>query len=333
MTDYFKKLTLDELCERIARPKKTLIVFHTRPDADAVGSAFALREMLRAMDIPAYCACSDEIPERLMFLSDGVQGSALLDEGLKLDYERVIAVDSASPSQLGEMFEFLRRDVDIMIDHHAKGKTYADNYVDPLAAATGEIIYRVAKRMVDKGYLEKIPPRTLNCIYAAISADTGSFRFSNTTPDTLRIAAELLEEGVDFTQIGNFLYDCKSPLQLKVEGEAINRLESEENGKISYILFPKTLQSSLGASSEHLDTLIDVARSVSGSEVAFVIKQPTDENIFRASVRSAGEIDVAEICARFGGGGHRLAAGCSIAASSAQRAAEILIDEIKKNFK
>lgn len=332
MIDHFKKLALDELCRSIARNKKTLILYHVRPDADAVGSAFALRELLRIMNIPAYCACSDEIPERLLFLADGVQGSVLLDDGLKIDYERIISVDSASPSQLGPLYERLHRDVDIMIDHHAKGTVYADNYIDPEAAATGEIIYRISQRMVELGYINKIPERTLNCIYAAISSDTGCFKFSNTTPRTMRIAAELMEGGVDFSHINTLLYDSKSLVQLKVEGEAIYRIKTYMDGRISSVVFPYSLSASLAASPEHLETLIDVARSVSGVEVAFVVKQNTSENLFNVSMRSVGDVDVSEICACFGGGGHKRAAGCRIAAESAESAEEKVLEAIFKKF-
>ena len=332
MIDPFKKLSLDELCRKIAENKKTLILYHVRPDADAVGSAFALRELFRVMEIPAYCACSDDIPERLLFLADGVQGSAILDDDMKIDYERIISVDSASPSQLGSLFERLHRDVDIMIDHHAKGTVYADNYIDPTSAATGEIIYRMARRMVELKYIDRIPERTLNCLYAAISADTGCFKFSNTTPQTMRIAAELIEAGVDFSRINTLLYDSKPLLQLKAEGEAIYRLRTYMDGRISSVVFPYSLKCSLGASSEHLETLIDVARSVEGAEVSFVVKQNTEEKLFNVSMRSAGDIDVSEICARFGGGGHQRAAGCRFEAESAEIAEKRVIEEIIKKF-
>ena len=332
MIDPFKKLSLDELCRKIAENKKTLILYHVRPDADAVGSAFALRELFRAMDIPAYCACSDDIPERLLFLADGVQGSAILDDDMKIDYERIISVDSASPSQLGSLFERLHRDVDIMIDHHAKGTVYADNYIDPTAAATGEIIYRMARRMVELKYIDRIPERTLNCLYAAISADTGCFKFSNTTPQTMRIAAELIEAGVDFSRINTLLYDSKPLLQLKAEGEAIYRLRTYMGGRISSVVFPYSLKCSLGVSSEHLETLIDVARSVEGAEISFVVKQNTEEKLFNVSMRSAGDIDVSGICARFGGGGHQRAAGCRFEAESAEIAEKRVLEEIIKKF-
>jgi nanoRNase/pAp phosphatase (c-di-AMP/oligoRNAs hydrolase) len=102
------------------------------------------------MGIHAYCVCSDELPEKLAFLTDGTQGSVLLEDGMRLDYERIISVDSASPVQLGGLFNRLHRDIDIMIDHHANGTPYAANYIDPEASSTGEIIYKIAKKLVKK---------------------------------------------------------------------------------------------------------------------------------------------------------------------------------------
>lgn len=332
MIEHFRKLSLEEIAEELAKPKATFILFHVRSDADAVGSAFALRELLRVMGVPVYCACSDEIPERLNFLVDGVQGSVLLGEDVIFDHERVVSVDSASPSQLGPLFSRLHKDVDIMIDHHAVGGVYADNYIDPTAAATGEIIYELAQILQRKGYIEQIPPRTLACIYAAVSEDTGSFRYSNTTPKTLRIAAELMESGVDTAMINSLLYDSKSFIQLKAEGEAMNSLSLYFDGRVASVLFPYALKKRLDAEDEHLETLIDVARSVSGVEVAFVVKQSNEEPTFRVSMRSKEEVDVSAICARFGGGGHKRAAGCTIEASSAEQAEKMVLAEISKRI-
>ncbi len=143
MTD-FKRLTFSELCDRLCENKRTLIVYHVRSDADAVGSAFALKEILAMMGIPAICACSDEVPVRLRFISDDSQGSVLIDGDISsIDHQRVISVDSASPAQLGDMFELLHKDIDIMIDHHGQGTVYADHYIKADAAATAEIIYGI----------------------------------------------------------------------------------------------------------------------------------------------------------------------------------------------
>ena len=326
----FKSLSMDELCERICKPKNTLIAYHVRSDADAIGSAFALREILLAMGIPALCVCADEVPDRLRFLTDSAQGSVVIEEGMELDHDRVISVDSASPTQLGSLYQKLCRDMDVMIDHHGTGTPYADNYIDPSAAATGEIIYTLAKRLVELGELSYIPKRALTCIYAAICSDTGAFRFANVTPTTFRIAAELLEAGVEGDWICRALYESKSVEQIKAEGEAARVLSVKDGGKIASVVFPYSSKAALGLSDEHLETIIDIPRSVSGVEVAFCVKQPEQNNKFRVSMRSSGDVDVAAICAKFGGGGHMRAAGCTIEARRIDNVEEMLVDIIKE---
>ena len=332
MMTQFKALTFDGLCQRLCESKRTLIIYHIRSDADAVGSAFALKELMRVMGIQAYCACSDEIPERLQFLTDGTQGSVLLDADMPIDFERVISVDSASPTQLGELFARIRRDVDIMIDHHANGSVYADNYIDASAAATGEIIYAIAKRLCEMGEIDEIPPRVINCVYAAVSSDTGGFRYSNATPRTMRIAAELIEAGVDSAEINRLLFDSKSLKQVQAEGEAIRRLRIHADGRVASTLMPYSVKAAMGLLDEHLGTLVDIPRSVFGVDIAFAIKQETEEGVFRVSMRSAIDFDVSEICAVFGGGGHRRAAGCTIRGDSILDAEALILEQINKRI-
>ena len=326
----FEKLTLDAVCDRLCENKKTLIVYHVRSDADAVGSAFALREILRIMGIPAICICEDEVPQRLRFLSEDAQGSVVVDEGMELGHERVISVDSASPSQLGGMFERLRKDVDLMIDHHGTGTVYADNYIDTTASATGEIIYAIAKKLRSDGRIRDIPPHVINCIYAAISSDTGGFRFANVTPTTHRIAAELLEAGADATDINHRLFSSKTLKQVVAEGEAARRLKLHFGGRIASVTIPYSSMRDLELCEENLETVIDVPRSVGGVEVAFSVRQPSSKNIFRVSMRSSVDFDVAAVCRKFGGGGHVRAAGCSVEARDISEAEAIIINAVTK---
>ena len=326
----FKSLTLDEVCERLSENKKTLIVYHVRSDADAVGSAFVLRELLRLMGVPSICVCSDEVPERLKFLSEDAQGSVVVEEGMDLGHERVISVDSASPSQLGDMFERLHKDIDIMIDHHGTGTVYADNYIDPTASATGEIIYAIAKKLVADGRIPAIPPRVINCIYAAISSDTGGFRYANVTPTTHRIAAELLEAGADAADVNHRLFASKTVKQTAAEGEAARRLKLHFGGRIASVTIPYSSKQALGLCDENLETVIDVPRSVGGVEVAFAVRQPENKPFFRVSMRSSVDFDVAAICRKFDGGGHARAAGCSLAARDIAEAEAIIANAITK---
>jgi phosphoesterase RecJ-like protein len=284
------------------------------------------------MGVPSICACADEIPERLRFISDAVQGSVVIDEDMAIDYDRVISVDSASPSQLGSLFQRIRKDVDIMIDHHKMGNVYADYYIDSEASATGEIIYEIAKKLVADGKLSEIPNRVIQCVYAAISSDTGCFRFANVTPKTHRIAAELLEAGADAVDINHKLYSSKTPKQMRAEGEASRRLKLWNDGRIASVTFPYELKKALELTDEHLETIIDIPRSVSGVEVAFSVRQSENDRSFRVSMRSATDFDVSAICAMLGGGGHIRAAGCTVDASSIEEAENIIYNAIAKRL-
>jgi len=328
----FRTLTMVELCERLCEDRKTLIVYHVRSDADAVGSAFALRELLRMMNIPAICACADEVPERLRFLTDGVQGSVLLEEELRLDHDRVISVDSASPAQLGELYERLHRYIDLMIDHHGSGTVYADHYIDSEASATGEIIYELAKELLRQGKISELPPRVINSVYAAICSDTGCFRFANATPRTFRCAAELLEAGAEQAAINRQLFESKTFKQVKAEGEAASRMLLHDGGRIASVTFPYSSKFALSLSDENLETIIDIPRSVAGVEIAFSVRQPEDKPFFRVSMRSMSDLDVSAVCARFGGGGHMRAAGCSLEAPNIREAEEIILSAIRQRM-
>ena len=325
----FRKLSFGELCDRICENKRTLIVFHVHADADAVGSAFALREILTGMGIPAICACAEEVPQRLQFIVDGVQGSVLISPDMSVDHERVISVDAAAPKQLGNLFDSLHRDIDIMIDHHSAGTVYADCYIDSGAAATSEIILAIAGELRRRGALGQVSMRTMNCIYAGISSDTGGFRFANVTPATHRAAAALIEAGVDSASINHKLFECKSPRQVRAEGEAIKRLKTYDKGRFACVSIPYPIKKLYQLEEEDMDTVIDIPRSINGVEVAFSIRQPGPENFFRVSMRSSTDFDVSRVCSGFGGGGHVRAAGCSLEADSIESAERMIIAAVR----
>ena len=282
------------------------------------------------MGIQTICACEDEVPERLLFLTEDVQGGVVLEDGFLLGHERVISIDAASPQQLGSLFEKLHKDIDIMIDHHREGRLYADNYVRPDASATAEIIFDVANYLVEHGKIPYIPQRVYTCIYAALSSDTGCFKYSNVTPRTHIIASELVATGIDTAEINRKLFDFKSLKQIKAEGEAAKRLAVYEQGRVASVTFPYASKFSLGLKEEHLETIIEIPRSLSGVEVAFAVKQPDEKNTFRVSMRSNGEFDVSKVCALFGGGGHSKAAGRTSECGGIYDAEKLILTAVQK---
>ena len=324
----FAQLSFDELCSRLEEVQDTLILFHRNPDADAIGSAFALKHVLESLGSRAWCVCSSEVPARLSFLIDGEQDS-VLPESIpeELEVERIISVDTASPAQLGDLREIFEGQIDLMIDHHGMGEQYADGYIRPDAAATGEILFDIGKKLAME---EKITIDTLFCmrLYAAISADTGGFRFSNVTPDTHLRASELVASGIDCAEINHLLYESKSLEQLRAQAAGISNLHLFADGQIAVVTFPYALKVALGLEDEHLETLVDVARSLSGVKVAIAIRQPGTGGTFRVSTRSNCEFDVSALCAKFDGGGHKKAAGCTILAADADEAMQKIVREI-----
>ncbi len=330
---YFNKLSFTQVCDRLAERKNTLVLFHVRPDGDAVGSALALKLLLEAIGSRVWCVCANEIPQRLAFLGEGVQTSTLISS-VPSDFkaERVITIDTASATQLGELNKHFEGKIDFMIDHHAKGEPYADYYVASDASAAGEIVFDISREMLKRGVIDKIPPKMDFCLYAAISSDTGCFKYSNVTPKTHICSAELLNSGIDTAEINRLLFDSKSMEVLAVEKAGLDTLKMFHNGKIAVVFFTYQMKQKLGVLDEHLETLIDVARSVEGVDVAVAIRQPGPDKTFRVSTRSSNAVDVSVVCAYFGGGGHIRAAGCTIVADCIDHVADLVVTEIEKQL-
>ena len=326
----FKSLSFFRLCEALKEPKSTLIICHARPDGDAIGSAFALKVILAKLGIEAYCVCEDEVPKRLKFLTAPIQSGSLVDS-IPDDFapERVITVDTAAPSQMGKLGAYFGDKIDIMIDHHKSGLPYADNYIDTNAAATGEIIYKLADALLLSNGIP-LPRDAARCLYAAISSDTGCFKYSSVTPTTHMVAAALVKSGIDAGEINRLLFDAKSPERLKAEKVALQRLELFEGGRISCVALSYEDAVAEGEDVEELDALIDMARCVEGVELSFAVKQYEPGNTFRVSMRSEGKADVMSICERFGGGGHPKAAGCAVVATSADDVKMQILREVVK---
>ena len=309
----YQLLTLTEAAARIRGNESTLILFHRHPDGDAIGSGFGLKLILEAMSCTVCCVCEDEIPERLRFLTEGLQDS-ILKESLPADFvpTQIISVDTASPAQAGILYPDYEGRFDLMIDHHAKGEMYADGYIDGHASSAGELVYRLSRELVKMGRIPAIPEGVDRLLYAAISSDTGCFRYSNASPETHRAAAALLEAGFDSADLNHRLFGVKSYKLLQAEKVGFDRLRLYADGKLGIVAMPFDLMEQYGFTDEHLGTLVDVARGLQGVQVAVAIRQPKAEGVYRVSMRSSCDVDVAAICAEFGGGGHIKAAGCTV---------------------
>ncbi len=324
----YTALTAREICERMLAADSLVFLIHRRPDGDAVGSAAALMHIMKALGKRTSGLCEDKIPERLLFLTEGLSFDTVPQKTDAL----FVAVDVASPMQLGTLTEALAQKnihIDLMIDHHAVGEPFAHHLIVPTAAAAGEIVYEIAELLRSDGHLPALPKAAARALYAALSSDTGCFRYSNVTPKTMRTAAALLEtEGVDAADINHMLFETKSERQLRAEAFAIEHTDTSRDGKIAWVTVTQKQKESLGVEEEHLETVIDMVRSRAGVEIAVAIRE-TPMGTFRASLRSSG-FDVASVAAVFGGGGHLRAAGCSIDAHTVDEALEAILGEIAR---
>ena len=330
-----QKLTLEQAADRLAGLERVLILFHARPDGDAVGSAFALRRALCLRGCEAWCVCPHELPARLRFLVelDGEEAQeSVLPAAIpeRLADAPVVSVDTAAPGQAGELAdEFLPRCV-LMIDHHASGTPYADHCILPTAAAAGEVLLPILLRLREgDGALDSIVAARL---FAAIASDTGCFKFSNAGAATHRAAADLLD--ADFggilepAEITRRLFDCKTPGTLRGEQAALRNLRLFADGRIAVTTLSHAEREAEGLRPEDTETMIEAIRVLAGCEIAATIKQADDTTLWRVSLRSTGP-NVAAVAAVFGGGGHHRAAGCALEAASADEAVEMLVERLE----
>lgn len=297
----------DPVLEAISPARRVLFVAHANPDADALGSALAVGMALEASGKAIQVTFPDEpfeVPAGLRFLP---RQDLVVSPDAASRPDLVISMDASSGDRIGRLFPVGQAAPRfIAVDHHASFTPFADiNVVDAAAPATGLL----ALELID---LLGVPlTRDMAaCLYAAISSDTGSFRYAATTPDTLRVAARLMETGIDFAGLSRSMFDTKSIGFLALQAEAVNNLELLEAGGV-WVAVAKigiAERERHGVTFAAVESLIDLVRTVDEADVAVVLKQD-DAGVWRVSTRSKGAIDVGAVCTGLGGGGHRLAAG------------------------
>lgn len=316
MTEY-KTLTPKECAERLLELDRVAVLTHARPDADTVGSAAALCRALISLGKDAVILCPDPIPKRLSFLVEELTVSD--EEGDRA----AVAVDVASRSQLGRLGDI---SVTLTVDHHATSTPFSSHYTVKDSSSAAEVLYSVLlelERISDF----KIDGSVAYGLYAAMSSDTGGFIYSSAGAETHRVAARLIEFGIDFADINHRLFNSKSEERIKAEGLVGSKLRSALDGRVSYATISKKEREAAGLPLVEFDGAVDVVRAREGAEIAFFVREEDDGSI-RASLRSVG-FNVAEIASVLGGGGHIRAAGCSPKAESVEAAAQLIIDLIK----
>lgn len=324
---HYDDVSILEICDTLEKKQNVLIISHVNPDGDTIGSAFALKAIVQALGNQARCVCSQEPAKRLRFLY--IDQDDCTYNGDVEDYDLVFSVDVASPGQLGEL-DCLLPHINFMIDHHGMGEPFAPKYVDEKASAAGEIVFSIYRELKNRGSILTVPDAARR-IYAAIVSDTGSFKFSNTTPYTHRVAAELVSEinGADdkkgdTADVCRSLFGQRTLKELTAQMLAIQNLRFYSNGELGAVLFTQQMLADAGLTEDEIGNVVDTPRGVEGVLVGISLKQSqADPCTYKVSSRANVECDISAVCAKFGGGGHVRAAGCTITADSPEEALEI----------
>lgn len=285
---------------------KVALACHVNPDPDALGSMLGLAEYLASRGKEVVCSWGNQPLVRPRWLSALDGAGYLVDpKDFPESPELLVSLDTAAPDRLGILAANAERAAEvIVIDHHRTNPGFGTIVVlDPTASSTAEMVFRLVERMGGA-----LPDGVAACLYAGVIADTGRFMYEATTPETLRVAAELRRHGFDHARLGQALFEDGSLGYLKVAGLALDRLEHVPDADLvwTYVLQADLARSRIAMGDT--DDLIDLVRLAREADVACVIKQQRD-GWFKVSLRSRGRTDVGAICQGLGGGGHRLAAG------------------------
>jgi bifunctional oligoribonuclease and PAP phosphatase NrnA len=304
---------LQDVLQQIEQRDCFVLTSHARPDGDAIGSALACCQVLRAMGKQADVVLHDGVPRiyRALPFADQVLQANRVD-GI---YEAAIILecDSIHRTRLeGLQGRFL-----ISIDHHVSGRPFADvNWIDPHAVATGEMVFRLARQAGTP-----FSPEIATCLYTALMTDTGSFMFQGTNEHTFALARELVLAGADPSHCARSIYFAHSIAKMRLLGEALRNLNTE--GHVGWTWVSREQMERCGAREEDCEGLVNYVLSIGEIEVAAFFRELPDGR-YRASLRSKGKLDVSKVAEQFGGGGHECASGFSVDGPLANAVGQVL---------
>ena len=316
-----------EFEKNVKKSKNILIVSHVNPDGDTLGTMCALQcAIYKQYKKKAEMLILSKLPKVYGFLPNISEAKVLSQFDKSREYDVVIAVDVASLDRLIDaQILFERAKFSINIDHHRTNNHYGSlAIVEPRASSSGEVLYKMLKELN-----WEIDLNTATCIYTAILTDTGGFRFENTRAEVFKIAAELTEIGISPRCLYKKCYESKSKATVLFQGYCINKAIFSSDDKIAYTIVYKRDIEKFAVGDDATDGIAETLRAINSTDVSFVVKE-VDTKICKISMRSKN-IDIAKICSKFGGGGHKFAAGCTIK-SSCDDSVKKLLAEINKDI-
>ena len=307
-----KQITLNKAASLLKEHDNFKILTHSYPDGDCLGSGYALAFILRKMGKKANVAVDGNLPSKFTYLVRNYEEQDFVPE-------YIVSVDVAAPQLLGESVMRGVDHIDLCIDHHGTNSLEADyRYVDSTAAAAAEIIWQLTQLMRVE-FDEDIAAG----IYTGISTDTGCFVYTNTTPQTHHIAASVMPF-CNWREINNINFVIKTRAKVKMERMIYKTMEFYADGQIAVVYTTLAMCEAMGTGDDEMEGLANIPRRIEGVKMGITMREKAG-GVFKISVRTNDDVDAAEFCKQFGGGGHPAASGCSIE-GDLETVKKILID-------
>ena len=293
-------LTVQEAAARLRQMDNVLLLTHVRPDGDTIGSAAALCQALRDMGKTAYLLYNPEITDTY------APYAAPYWAPEDFAPAHIVSTDIAARNLLPDNAASYASRIELAIDHHGSHGFFAPNVcLDAEAAACGEIIYHIIRA------LTAVTPAIALLLYVAISTDTGCFVYTNTTADTHRIAAALLETGIDVGPVNKALFRTKSKTRLAMEARMVADMELYDSDRVVVMSIPLSLRQELHATEADIEELSSLAALVEGTDCGITLRELKPGKV-KLSLRTGPRVDACAVCQRLGGGGHKAAAGATV---------------------
>ena len=314
-------MTLDNILEEIKKANSIVVLTHESPDGDAIGSSLGMHMALKSLG-KSNDVIMTEFPRTFEFLPGAKD---VKQESDIKNYDLAITVDCADLKRVmaNEYFENAKKTV--VIDHHGSNTMYGDiNFVNPVSPACCEILAGMFE------YFDiNIDTEIGSCILTGIITDTGGFKYSSVTPETFEFTAELLRKGINVSEIYERVLETRTRANFELLKRSMDRLELLENGKVAFTYITKKDEEEVNTEPGDHEGIVEAGRSIEGVEVSVFIRQRENENTYKISMRSTGNINVSDICYLFGGGGHPKAAGALIQ-GTIEQVKEQVLKEIRK---
>jgi phosphoesterase RecJ-like protein len=303
----------------LKRAHRVLITSHSAPDGDAIGSELGVLELVERLGGSGAIVNRDPHPASLAFLPglDRIAVGEALPAGYEAAFDLAVVLECPGLDRPG--LAGLDRLPILNVDHHLANERYGVlDFVDEKAPAVGEMVLAMAEAAA-----VELSPAMSTCLYTALVTDTGDFRYSNATPRAFAAAARLVAAGAAPHVIAEGLHEHVPERVVRLSAAVLGTLELLAGGRLAVVSCDRAMLAAAGARREDTESLINVPRAIDGVEVAVLFKDLSGDGV-RVSLRSRGTVDVQAVARRFGGGGHRSAAGCTIAMPAAPARAALL---------